>query len=162
LSFTKEQFPSLHRFSLQPYYELGELGLLDRWTKLLDGIIIDMEPVSPWHASRLSTNIRATRRPERSIVCGCSTTSLPNTSSLMAALARWSNPWPFSGASIKAIRTLISGLARIRTFIVSPSTMPVIGPGPGVCSGWKLIPAKDNKSTGENKQGNEFGGHRRE
>jgi len=54
---------------------------------------------------------------------------LPNTSSLMACLARWSNAWPFSGASIKAIRTLISGFARIRTFIVSPSTMPVMCPG---------------------------------
>jgi len=51
LSFTKEQFPSLHRFSLEQYYELGELGLLDRRTELLDGVIIDMEPVSPWHAN---------------------------------------------------------------------------------------------------------------
>jgi hypothetical protein len=47
LSFTKEQFPSLHHFSLDQYYELGELGLLDRRTELLDGVIIDMEPVSP-------------------------------------------------------------------------------------------------------------------
>jgi hypothetical protein len=47
LSFTKEQFPSLQRFSL----ELGELGLLDRRTELLDGVVIDMEPVSPWHAN---------------------------------------------------------------------------------------------------------------
>jgi len=51
LSFTKEQFPSLHRFSLKQYYELDELGLLDRRTELLDGVIIDMEPVSPWHAN---------------------------------------------------------------------------------------------------------------
>jgi len=51
LSFTKEQFPSLHRFSLEQYYELGEFGLLDRRTELLDGVIIDMEPVSPWHAN---------------------------------------------------------------------------------------------------------------
>jgi len=51
LSLTKEQFPSLHRFSLEQYYELGELGLLDRRTELLDGVIIDMEPVSPWHAN---------------------------------------------------------------------------------------------------------------
>ena len=51
MSFTKEQFPSLHRFSLEQYYELGELGLLDRRTELLDGVIIDMEPVSPWHAN---------------------------------------------------------------------------------------------------------------
>jgi Uma2 family endonuclease len=51
LSFTKEQFPSLHRFSLEQYYELGEFGLLDRRTELLDGVIIDMEPISPWHAN---------------------------------------------------------------------------------------------------------------
>jgi hypothetical protein len=51
LSFTKEQFPSLHRFSLEQYYELGELGLLDRRTELLDGVINDMEPVSPRHAN---------------------------------------------------------------------------------------------------------------
>ena len=51
MSFTKEQFLSLHRFSIEQYYELGELGLLDRRTKLLDGVIIDMEPVSPWHAN---------------------------------------------------------------------------------------------------------------
>ena len=51
MSFTKEQSPSLHRFSLEQYYEFGELGLLDRRTELLDGIIIDMESVSPWHAN---------------------------------------------------------------------------------------------------------------
>jgi hypothetical protein len=51
LSLTKEQIPSLHRFSLEQYYELGELGLLDRRTELLDGVIIDMEPVSPWRAN---------------------------------------------------------------------------------------------------------------
>ena len=51
MSLTKEQIPSLHRFSLEQYYELGELGLLDRRTELLDGVIIDMEPVSPWRAN---------------------------------------------------------------------------------------------------------------
>jgi Uma2 family endonuclease len=40
-----------HRFSVQQYYELGELGLLDRRTELLEGIITDMEPTSPWHAN---------------------------------------------------------------------------------------------------------------
>ena len=40
-----------HRFSVEQYYELGELGLLDRRTELLEGIITDMEPVSPWHAN---------------------------------------------------------------------------------------------------------------
>jgi hypothetical protein len=51
LSFTKEQFPSLHPFSLEQYYEIGELCLLNRRSELLVGVIIDMEPVSPWHAN---------------------------------------------------------------------------------------------------------------
>jgi Uma2 family endonuclease len=40
-----------HRFGVEQYYELGELGLLDRRTELLEGIITDMEPISPWHAN---------------------------------------------------------------------------------------------------------------
>jgi Uma2 family endonuclease len=40
-----------HRFNVQQYYELGELGLLDKRTELLEGIITDMEPISPWHAN---------------------------------------------------------------------------------------------------------------
>jgi hypothetical protein len=43
--------PKLRRFSLEQYYELGELGLLDRRTELLDGLITDMEPIGPWHAN---------------------------------------------------------------------------------------------------------------
>jgi hypothetical protein len=45
------QHPHLHRFSVEQYYELGELGLLDRRTELLDDIITDMEPIAPWHAN---------------------------------------------------------------------------------------------------------------
>jgi Uma2 family endonuclease len=45
------QQPKLHRFSLEQYYELGELGLLDKRTELLEGIITDMEPIGPWHAN---------------------------------------------------------------------------------------------------------------
>jgi Uma2 family endonuclease len=45
------QQPKLHRFSLEQYYELGELGLLDRRTELLEGIITDMEPIGPYHAN---------------------------------------------------------------------------------------------------------------
>jgi Uma2 family endonuclease len=45
------QQPRLHRFSLEQYYELGELGLLDKRTELLEGIITDMEPIAPWHAN---------------------------------------------------------------------------------------------------------------
>ena len=45
------QQPNPHRFSLKQYYELGELGLLDKRTELLEGIITDMEPVGPYHAN---------------------------------------------------------------------------------------------------------------
>jgi Uma2 family endonuclease len=45
------QQPKLHRFSLEQYYELGALGLLDRPTELLEGIITDMEPIGPYHAN---------------------------------------------------------------------------------------------------------------
>jgi Uma2 family endonuclease len=45
------QQPKAHRFSVEQYYELGELGLLDKRTELLEGIITDMEPISPWHAN---------------------------------------------------------------------------------------------------------------
>jgi Uma2 family endonuclease len=43
----------LHRFNVNEYYQLGELGILDQRTELIDGIIIDMEPIGPWHASVL-------------------------------------------------------------------------------------------------------------
>jgi len=45
------RYPTLHRFSVEQYYELGELGLLDRRTELLEGLITDMEPIGPWHAN---------------------------------------------------------------------------------------------------------------
>jgi Uma2 family endonuclease len=45
------QQPNPHRFSVEQYYELGELGLLDKRTELLEGIITDMEPIGPWHAN---------------------------------------------------------------------------------------------------------------
>jgi Uma2 family endonuclease len=45
------QQPRLHRFSLEQYYELGELGLLNQRTELLEGIITDMEPIGPYHAN---------------------------------------------------------------------------------------------------------------
>lgn len=48
-----EEFPSLHRFNVQQYYRIGELGLLDHRTELLEGIITDMAPIGPWHASIL-------------------------------------------------------------------------------------------------------------
>jgi Uma2 family endonuclease len=45
------QQPKVHRFSVEQYYELGELGLLDRRTELLEGIITDMETIGPYHAN---------------------------------------------------------------------------------------------------------------
>ena len=42
-----------HHFSVAEYYRLGELGLLDQRTELIDGIILDMEPIGPWHADIL-------------------------------------------------------------------------------------------------------------
>jgi Uma2 family endonuclease len=45
------QQPKVHRFNLTQYYELGEHGLLDKRTELLEGIITDMEPIGPWHAN---------------------------------------------------------------------------------------------------------------
>jgi Uma2 family endonuclease len=47
------QQPSTHRFTIQQYYKLGELGLLNQRTELLEGIITDMEPIGPWHAGVL-------------------------------------------------------------------------------------------------------------
>ena len=51
LAMSAIQQPKLHRFSLEQYYELGELGLLDQRTELLEGIITDMEPIGPYHAN---------------------------------------------------------------------------------------------------------------
>ena len=45
------QQPRLHRFGLEQYYELGELGLLNQRTELLEGSIIDMEPIAPYRAN---------------------------------------------------------------------------------------------------------------
>ena len=45
------QQPKVHRFSVEQYYELGELGLLNQRTELLEGIITDMEPIGPYHAN---------------------------------------------------------------------------------------------------------------
>jgi Uma2 family endonuclease len=45
----------LHRFNIGEYYQLGELGILDQRTELIEGIIINMEPIGPWHASIVDT-----------------------------------------------------------------------------------------------------------
>ena len=36
-----------HRFKVAEYYRMGEPGLLSERTELIDGIIIDMEPIAP-------------------------------------------------------------------------------------------------------------------
>jgi hypothetical protein len=41
----------VHRFSVEQYYELGKLGLLNQRTELLEGSIIDMEPIAPYRAN---------------------------------------------------------------------------------------------------------------
>jgi hypothetical protein len=51
LSFTNEQFPSLHRFSLEQYHELGELGLLDRRTEYWMASSSTWNLSPPWHAN---------------------------------------------------------------------------------------------------------------
>ena len=48
-----------HRFSVAEYYRLGELGLLDERTELIEGIVIDTEPIGPWHASVVDTLTQA-------------------------------------------------------------------------------------------------------
>jgi Uma2 family endonuclease len=44
-----------HRFSVAEYYQLGDLGILDQRTELIEGQIIDMEPIGPWHADIVTT-----------------------------------------------------------------------------------------------------------
>src|SRR6516162_4546281 len=44
-----------HRFSVAEYYHLGEMGLLNQRTETIDGIIFDMEPITPWQADIVST-----------------------------------------------------------------------------------------------------------
>jgi Uma2 family endonuclease len=39
-----------HRFSVAEYYQLGDLGILKERSELIEGQIIDMEPIGPWHA----------------------------------------------------------------------------------------------------------------
>jgi hypothetical protein len=41
----------VHGFNVVEYYQLGRLGLLNKRTELLEGIITEMEPISPFHAS---------------------------------------------------------------------------------------------------------------
>jgi hypothetical protein len=44
-----------HRFGVTEYYRLGELGLFDKRTELIYGIIFDMEPITPWQADIVDT-----------------------------------------------------------------------------------------------------------
>lgn len=49
----------LHRFSVADYYRLGELGILGERTELIEGIIIDMEPISPSNADLIDVLTQA-------------------------------------------------------------------------------------------------------
>jgi hypothetical protein len=51
-----------HRFSVAEYHHLGELGLLNERTELIDGIITDMEPIGPWHADIVDVQARKLTR----------------------------------------------------------------------------------------------------
>lgn len=47
------QAPAKHRFSVEEYYRMGETGVLkpDARVELLEGEIIDMSPIGPFHGS---------------------------------------------------------------------------------------------------------------
>src|SRR5204862_4114192 len=47
------QAPTKHRFSVKEYYRMAETGVLrpDARVELLDGQIIDMSPIGPFHGS---------------------------------------------------------------------------------------------------------------
>src|SRR5688500_19046991 len=45
--------PAPHRFTVEEYYRMAEVGLLaaDSRVELIDGVIVDMPPIGPVHAS---------------------------------------------------------------------------------------------------------------
>ena len=45
--------PAKHRFSVEEYHRMAEVGLLraDARVELLDGQIVDMSPIGPFHGS---------------------------------------------------------------------------------------------------------------
>jgi len=49
----------MHRFSVSDYYRMGEIGILGERTELIEGVIIDMEPIGPWHADVVDTLAQA-------------------------------------------------------------------------------------------------------
>jgi putative restriction endonuclease len=94
----------VHRFTTQQYYELGELGLLNQRTELLEGIITDMEPIGPWHAGVLQdlTEIFISRaaaryavRPELPIDLGPQ--SQPQPDLVLCKPGRWREQHPGAG-----------------------------------------------------------------
>jgi len=52
--------PTVHRFTVDEYYRMGETGIIapDARVELLDGEIIDMMPIGPFHAGTVNTLIR--------------------------------------------------------------------------------------------------------
>jgi Uma2 family endonuclease len=55
------QAPTKHRFNVNEYYRMGETGVLppDARVELLDGEIIDMSPIGPFHSSVTKYLIKA-------------------------------------------------------------------------------------------------------
>jgi Uma2 family endonuclease len=48
------QYRNSHRFNVSDYYRMGETGVLpmdDPSVELIDGEIVDVAPLSPWHAA---------------------------------------------------------------------------------------------------------------
>src|ERR1017187_9654290 len=52
--------PTQHRFNVQEYYRMAETGVLrpDARVELLDGRIIDMSPIGPFHGGLVNRLIR--------------------------------------------------------------------------------------------------------
>lgn len=48
--------PELHRFTVDEYYRMAEVGLLteDARVELIDGVIVDMPPIGPEHAGNVN------------------------------------------------------------------------------------------------------------
>ncbi len=59
--------PTKHRFSVNEYYRMGETGVLppDARVELLDGEIIDMSPIGPFHSGVTNYLIKHFPTPPR-------------------------------------------------------------------------------------------------
>jgi Uma2 family endonuclease len=108
----------VHRFTIQQYYELGELGFLNQRTELLEGIITDMEPIGPWHAGVLQdlTEIFISRaagryavRPELPVDLGPQNQPQPDL--VLCRPGRWREQHPGAGDISLLVEIAQSSLA---------------------------------------------------